>query len=776
MTVYLATYDKDMPATLRLVRWMAELDKEKKHELVIVADAGTNYWDLMGAVNIARTGPFGTVRLVATEHPVKGWIAGSNTLWLRAAEHAEASGVPYWLFIEPDAVPLCSGWIDSIEKAFRAQTRAYMGSLVPHEIPGMHSPYLEGCAVYPGKACSELKPLVNMEKSWTLTTAAKVVPQAVNSLLFQHLWGEKDQPPMFAQQGVPGTRVFGLDYLRSNAVLFHRAKGPELIDLLRQRLGLCAPVPQLKRRRYLTNRTPVTVQRAGAIGDVLCASTVCEKLLAQGVPVRYQVGEATHCVMRRHQTEMVIAVPSGTPQVNLDGAYEQNIERRKRHFHEMFFAAANTQLAGMGISLGQARNCTPRLIVELNDRVRELQPYPRPWVFICPKSQSFANRSVPDVTWREAARRIQGTCFWVGMGPGPAGIVDLTVRHLDRLIELMANADLLLTTDTGPMHIAAALRVPTIVVNQASFAEQHLSDQNDFRTISTGLACLNCQDSVCKQVPAGTPPPCQNISPESIAEAANARLAGKDKVSVVVSIYRPAAARLNRCLAAVLSQAHEIVVVRDLAGAIPVGALQHPKIQYVLCPKTDIGYGRKVNYGARHTNGSWIWTLNDDCYVQPNTLQRLREVAKDDVGIAAHELRYPNGMIQHGGTYRNPGDIGWGHLDHNASVSRIKEPVEMENVTGASALFRREAFYAAKCFDEDFYLYCEDNAMCLQVRQAGWKIMYTPHAKAVHEEHQSTKTTANMQNHLRHATATLAAKWGKYFQHNLNRVPGNFDY
>ena len=44
---------------------------------------------------------------------------------------------------------------------------------------------------------------------------------------------------------------------------------------------------------------------------------------------------------------------------------------------------------------------------------------------------------------------------------------------------------------------------------------------------------------------------------------------------------------------------------------------------------------------------------------------------------------------------------------------------------------------SGSAFDERFFCYADDDAMCLQMRRAGWKIMLEPRASGVQLEGQS---------------------------------------
>lgn len=524
---------------------------------------------------------------------------------------------------------------------------------------------------------------------------------------------------------------------------------------------------------------PIILRRTAALGDALCATVVADRLIDLGYEVEMQSHPHCHCILRRHPRLYHVSNPDGFCHVNLDNTYETDPQRRMKHFHHMFFEAAQLQLRARGINIGEPLNCKPKILVGEPTKqaaIARFRDFARPWVFVCPRSDSYNVRQVPDGIWQEAASKIAGTKFWLGRHPAPGNFIDLRCQHFDNVIEFLSAADLLVTVDTGPMHVAAALGIPVVAICQSSSPELHLNDQNDFITISPKLDCLNCQQNVCPKVQ--HLPPCQQIDPELIAQWANARLRHRysEDVSAIVPIYQPEVGTLNRCLAQVVDQVDEVIVTGEGYSRVPVGALQHPKIRYVQKFVNRIGYGRNANFGARHSNGKYLLLLNDDVFLEPDAVRRMKEEMQSEVGIVAHLLRYPDGTIYHAGKMRSPGMRGWGHVDLRHRDPTIKQPCDMENVCGASVLVRREAFYGINGFDEDFFIYAEDDDFCLRMRRAGWRIRYTPHASGIHLEHQSTNKLGPAMDHVQKANAIFTRKWGAYLEHNLNRIPGTFDY
>lgn len=529
------------------------------------------------------------------------------------------------------------------------------------------------------------------------------------------------------------------------------------------------------------SESKIIVRRSGAIGDAVAATVVADKLKEQGYECQFQTHTNVHPVLKHCPGVAALDLPKGYAHVDLDGSYERNPSRRHLHFFEMFLSRADESLSPYGVRLGPARNARPVLSpgLEIVEIARaKFSEYPRPWVFLVPRSNYYATRQVPDPLWVEVAKRIPGTCFWLGTHNAPEGIVDPQCRQVSQLVSWLSVADLVISVDTGPMHIAAALNRRILALGQSSSPELHLSEQCDFETIwpEGNLDCLNCQENKCRLN--YYLPPCQSFDPEKVAQAARSKLR-PGMISCVIPIFRPEAEMLNRCLECVLHQVDEVVVTRESSGIVPHGTKSDPRIRHVVHRSSGLGFGRNVNFGMRHTNYEQVLILNDDVYLSPDAVARmLEETNHGNVGIVGQLLHYPNGTIYHAGKVRSPnGSIGHPHVDLGKHLPTIDVPMEMENTNGASILVRREAFYDIGGFDEEFVFYAEDDDLAMRMRQRGWRVWYTPRAYGVHNEHAETRKVANINQIMNESNRRFAAKWGKYFSHNKgNPGLGNFSY
>jgi len=219
-------------------------------------------------------------------------------------------------------------------------------------------------------------------------------------------------------------------------------------------------------------RSAITIRRTAALGDVLAATAVARQVKALGFRVVFQAYNLIHGLLKRSPYVDAVAEPQGSCDIDLDGAYEKHDVRRRQSFTQIFVETANKHALGKLGAPITTHNCAPTLVVSQQEREAILplfSPHPRPWIVVSPRSNNWANRTIPDGVWQGAAPLIQGTCFWLGShAPAPKGIVDLQCRDVDYLIRCISVADQFVGVDSGPMHMAAALRVPVLAIEQAS--------------------------------------------------------------------------------------------------------------------------------------------------------------------------------------------------------------------------------------------------------------------------------------------------------------------
>jgi len=181
-------------------------------------------------------------------------------------------------------------------------------------------------------------------------------------------------------------------------------------------------------------------------------------------------------------------------------------------------------------------------------------------------------------------------------------------------------------------------------------------------------------------------------------------------------------------------------------------------------------YGGPFNYAAMHnaaireTDAEWILLLNNDVEgFSPNWLYQMVATTRLDPKIAAVGalLSYPDGDIQHAGvvfTPRRPCIPAHNGRPHNAEGygGRIRTLQEFSAVTAAMMLLRRSAFEQVGGFDEVFPDDYNDIDLCLKLRQAGFRIVYSPHVRATHWESRTRRVKET-------AKDVYLARWAHFF-------------
>lgn len=230
MLVALGYHAGDLAQAQRLADWMRELGPYPGHSLLVARDSST----------LAR--PFADVGFDSVEEIVLSdehhkWPESANYVFGKCAKHVQyALKAPYWLWLEPDAVPVSRDWLDALEAEHRRGNKPFMGDLVPGGADSID--HMSGIGVYPGKLTDYAGlATVALETAWDLLAADLILPQAHITELIQHNW----RPPDFANAEEMRAE------LNPQTVLYHKDKTGRLIELLRANLQVPVLAEPMKR-------------------------------------------------------------------------------------------------------------------------------------------------------------------------------------------------------------------------------------------------------------------------------------------------------------------------------------------------------------------------------------------------------------------------------------------------------------------------------------------------------------------------------------------------
>lgn len=207
---------------------------------------------------------------------------------------------------------------------------------------------------------------------------------------------------------------------------------------------------------------------------------------------------------------------------------------------------------------------------------------------------------------------------------------------------------------------------------------------------------------------------------------------------------------LLACVSSLRSEGIERVVVVDNGsadGSIRALATADPGVR-IASPGRNLGYGAGANVGlAALGEVELVLVGNPDIVVHPGALQALVATldAAPAVGLVGPRVEDPGGALYpsartfpsvgesagHGFVGMVAPDNRWSRRYKMADWDHASER-EVDWISGACFLARRDLLLALGGFDEGYFMFSEDVDLCWRAGQAGWRVAYQPSARVTH--------------------------------------------
>ncbi len=205
---------------------------------------------------------------------------------------------------------------------------------------------------------------------------------------------------------------------------------------------------------------------------------------------------------------------------------------------------------------------------------------------------------------------------------------------------------------------------------------------------------------------------------------------------------------LRRCLRSLGGAGAEQIVVVDNGstdGSQDMVRAEFPQVCLLDNPGNR-GYSSACNCGIEATGTEYVFILNSDTEF-PDGLEKLiaHMDAHPELGAVGPMLLNGDGSVQM--SCRKFPSV-WGSLFHGLLGDWLPDnpftrhyhmkdfdhglACEVDWVSGAAVLLRREALDVAGLFDEGYFMYVEDVDLCYRLWQAGWHVGYCPEVRVVH--------------------------------------------
>jgi len=210
---------------------------------------------------------------------------------------------------------------------------------------------------------------------------------------------------------------------------------------------------------------------------------------------------------------------------------------------------------------------------------------------------------------------------------------------------------------------------------------------------------------------------------------------------------------LQNCIASILENTsvinYEIIVVDSASfdGCEDMLLNLYPQVRFIQS-QHNVGFARANNLAAHDAKGRVILFLNPDTEVRSRAIEhlflRLRELPL--AGVLGCRLLNSDGSLQTSCVQPLPTlltqvldvevfQTWFPRISLWMSAMKFESgfsPVQVEAISGACMMLRREVFDLVQGFSTDYFMYAEDLDLCYKTHKAGFMNYYVVEAEIVH--------------------------------------------
>ena len=181
--------------------------------------------------------------------------------------------------------------------------------------------------------------------------------------------------------------------------------------------------------------------------------------------------------------------------------------------------------------------------------------------------------------------------------------------------------------------------------------------------------------------------------------------------------------------------------------------------------KTNFGFATANNQGTKISKGEFILFLNSDTEIKDNVLGHLVSYMRKNpkVGVATSALNNKDGSLQATGGYFPTllRVFSWMTIQDFPLVDKFIKPFhpfhsksffskgdsfyskqrELDWVTGAFLMTKKEILNKIGGWDETFFMYVEEVDLCFRIKNKGFQVWYLPKWSTTHLGGASSKTS-----------------------------------
>jgi GT2 family glycosyltransferase len=206
-----------------------------------------------------------------------------------------------------------------------------------------------------------------------------------------------------------------------------------------------------------------------------------------------------------------------------------------------------------------------------------------------------------------------------------------------------------------------------------------------------------------------------------------------DVTAIVVTF--DSAHALPECLGALAADGVPAIVVDNASTDDTVATAERQGARVIRNARNE-GYGRANNIGARGADTEFVLIVNPDCIVDKGAVAALVDAARrySDTAFFAPRIVEPSGRV-----FYQPRSLLASYLPNPSGKLVLPEGEACAPFfSGACFLIRRGIFLKLGGFDENIFLFYEDDDLCRRLADSGSALIYVPQAVVRHGRGQSS--------------------------------------
>jgi len=209
-------------------------------------------------------------------------------------------------------------------------------------------------------------------------------------------------------------------------------------------------------------------------------------------------------------------------------------------------------------------------------------------------------------------------------------------------------------------------------------------------------------------------------------------------VSVIIVNYN-GKTYLEKCLESLMKinyKNYEIILVDNNSTDTSIEFVKNTYPSITIIKLNDnYGFAEPNNIGAKNAKGDYLLFLNNDTEVNPDFIEEMVKVLKQDPKIAICQslLLKPNGEVDSSGDFIDT--MGRAY----SSKNKVNEVKKILSARGASMMARKDLFWELGGFDKIFFASFEDVDLGWRAWIWGYKIVLVPNSIVYHKGGQTVK-------------------------------------